>query len=608
MAVLNSIIMDNAEEKIYKEALAAIEEGNNLRAKDLLTRLLKMNQQNPEYWLWMSAVVQNTKERRYCLNQVLQYDPQNSDARRGLILLGDLPQDDSLRLPVAQQQRKWVLPESAGLETEKIKMPWLRLGLGLLAVIILIVIFSFALSSNRLWIFRNRQVAVLGTAQSTPTFPATKTPTITPTIQYVGPTPPWMALAETYTPTPLYVNTPHAIIEAYQIAIRRFQKAEWAQAIQYFQQAIQTDNTAPDLQFLLGEAYRQNGQLSQAVEAFNKAIQIDPNFAPSYLGRARIGLMAKPDSYEGIIPDLQKSIQLDPKMGEAYLELANIQISMNEWEDAEKNLESAALYLPDSPLISIARGKFYLQAGDFNSAIEYALLANQQDQTILETYRFLGQAYQAAGRMVDSLDPLLVFTLHSKEEDPQAIAWLGSAYAAAGNTEEAIKQFDRAIKIDRFSVDIYMQRGQLYYSSSEFEAALEDFSTALKIQPKLYEACMMIGETQLKLQQPGNAYIQLSECQKMAENDQQSGRLFFYRALALEELGNEVALDDWERLFSLPEESLQPEWVATANAYLSLRFSPTPSSTKSTSTIPSPVVTNTSTTTPKTSTPTPKPN
>ena len=139
-----------------------------------------------------------------------------------------------------------------------------------------------------MWIFRNREVAVIGTAQSTPTFPATNTSTITPTPKYIGPTPPWMAIEQTYTPTPLYVNTPHAIVEAYRIAMRNYDRNDWSQAITYFQQAIEADKSAPDLPYLLGEVYRQDGQNDLALEAYNLAIEKDPNFAPPHLGRAKI--------------------------------------------------------------------------------------------------------------------------------------------------------------------------------------------------------------------------------------------------------------------------------------------------------------------------------
>ena len=60
--------MTTAEENMFLEAQKAIEAGDKARGKDLLTRLLKQNQQNADYWLWMSAVVDSEKERRYCLN------------------------------------------------------------------------------------------------------------------------------------------------------------------------------------------------------------------------------------------------------------------------------------------------------------------------------------------------------------------------------------------------------------------------------------------------------------------------------------------------------------------------------------------------------------
>ncbi len=571
--------MGNVEDKIFQEALAAIEVGNNTRAKDLLTRLLKQNQQNPQYWLWMSAVVRSNKERRYCLNQVLQFDPQNVDARRGLTLLGDLPLDDSLRVPLQKQQRKWTIPEIAGLESEKVKIPWLRMSLAVAALAVVIGLIFVAFGSNRLWIFQNRQVAVLGTAQSTPTFPATNTPTITITVRNPTATPPWMALIATYTPTPLYVNTPHPIIEAYQIAVRRYQRGDWQQSIQYFNQALQTEKNSPDLYYLLGEAYRQNGQLAEALGAYNQAIQLDSQFAPPYLGRARIALLSEPESFNEITRDLENAIRFDSQMGEAYLELANLQFLEKNWQDAQLNLEEAAIYLPDSPFISIASGKIALQQKDYAKAIEFAKLANQQDQTVLDTYRFLGEVYQAAGQFSDSLEPLTVYSRYAPKDDPQAIAWLGKAYAASGDSDEALQLFAQALKNDRYAVDIYMQRGQLYFSSEKYDLAFDDFSTAFKLKPKLYEACMMKGETQLKLGGPGNAYIQLSECQKLAETDSELARMFFYRAVSLEALKNDVAVQDWERMLNLAPEAIEPEWLATAQAFLSLRYSPTPSLT-----------------------------
>ena len=81
------------DETIFQDAVDALRRGDRARAKELLTLLLKTDQNNATYWVWMSASVDNTKERIYCLQTALQADPQNAQcwSTRGLAYerLGD---------------------------------------------------------------------------------------------------------------------------------------------------------------------------------------------------------------------------------------------------------------------------------------------------------------------------------------------------------------------------------------------------------------------------------------------------------------------------------------------------------------------------------------
>lgn len=79
---------ESGENTMLREAIDALRLGNRARARDLLTRLLKTDQKNSTYWVWLSAAVDTKKERLYCLQMALQADPQNAAAKRGLILLG----------------------------------------------------------------------------------------------------------------------------------------------------------------------------------------------------------------------------------------------------------------------------------------------------------------------------------------------------------------------------------------------------------------------------------------------------------------------------------------------------------------------------------------
>ena len=71
---------------VFQEAVEALRVGNKSRARELLTGLLKTDQNNATYWVWMSATVDTIKERIYCLQTAFKLDPQNAAAKRGLIL------------------------------------------------------------------------------------------------------------------------------------------------------------------------------------------------------------------------------------------------------------------------------------------------------------------------------------------------------------------------------------------------------------------------------------------------------------------------------------------------------------------------------------------
>ena len=138
--------MPTPEDNAYQEALTAIHTGDKSRARDLLTRLIKSNPNNPQYWLWMSAVVETGRELTFCLKETLKRDPQNITARRGLILQGELPPDPGLAVPVQLQRRNW---EAQYFSAQTVpgqlpKRSWLRLGLTIVGVLVLVVLVVIA--------------------------------------------------------------------------------------------------------------------------------------------------------------------------------------------------------------------------------------------------------------------------------------------------------------------------------------------------------------------------------------------------------------------------------------------------------------------------------
>ena len=67
----------------------------------------------------------------------------------------------------------------------------------------------------------------------------------------------------------------------------------------------------------LGISYNKKGQHDRAIEDYNKAIAIDPNYAHAYYNRGTVYGRDKVQ-YDRAIEDFNKAIQLDPNFAQAY--------------------------------------------------------------------------------------------------------------------------------------------------------------------------------------------------------------------------------------------------------------------------------------------------
>src|SRR5512141_3320690 len=95
------------DDVVFQEAVEALREGKKARARELLTGLLKTDQNNATYWVWMSSTVDTVKERIYCLQTAFKLDPQNAAAKRGLILHGAPSPDATLQPFPVNRPRAW---------------------------------------------------------------------------------------------------------------------------------------------------------------------------------------------------------------------------------------------------------------------------------------------------------------------------------------------------------------------------------------------------------------------------------------------------------------------------------------------------------------------
>ncbi len=566
---------ESGENTMLREAQEAVRQGDRVRARDLLTRLLKTDQNNTTYWVWLSAVVDSTKERLFCLQTALKLDPENAAAKRGLLLLGALPADDAVPPFPLNRPRSW--EETIAIPRPEVEKPrgWANPLVRVFLIIgLLVVAGGLFLGGYNLFHPGGAVPLMMRTSTPRPTFTASSTPTNTPlfrtaTPTFLGPTPLSFFLPATYTPTPLYVLTEHPVLtrNAFETGLRFLKAGQYDIARVQFEQVLRDEREAVDALYYIGESYRFEGNYGKARDAYQRAIEINLNFAPAYLGRARARLALDPNADVGM--DLDAAVSLDPLFAEAYIERAAYLLRQGNAKAALADAETALELTPDSPLAWMYLAQAQLAQGKAEDALQSALKANQLDMTLVPAYLTLAQAYVATGQTVEAAAVLQTYTIY-EPDDLEALLTLGAAYNAVGEYQSAVDILTRFLEKNSRNPEAYYQRGFAHLNLGKLNLAEQDFQQAVRYDPNDFDSQLGLARVYFEQGKPGDAYIQAeTKAEPLAKSDNTKAQCYYWEAVFLEAIPNkDGAVAYWNRLLQLPTESMPEEWRQAAFEHL----------------------------------------
>jgi len=596
---------------MLEQAVRFIGEGKFPQAKELLTGLLQGDQNNATYWIWMSAAMETQKERLYCLQMAYKMDPNNTAAQRGLVLMGALPPDETLTPFPMNHPRPWESkikladekPELTGFQRVT-SNPFFKLAV--IGIVFIGVVGGAIFGLGALISSGQKAVDTGPTATSRPTVTPVVNPNAGPTVNSTIVPLSDLLVNGTYTPTAIYAMTPHGdvALDAYHGALRAYSQERWGEVANMMAQIATSQPGSVDTIYFIAEAKRLGGQYDEALDYYKEAIKINPKFAPIYLGQALANLGINPQ--KSVIVDLNKAIELDPRYAEAYMERGLYSMKRNDLAAAKTDLTEAASLNPDSPLIQVNLARVLLTLGDNELALEAAKKAQELDVTMLDAYLVLGMAYRANDQIDNAVDVLDTYTRYSPT-NPEAFTVLASAYFKRGDYDNALKNIDQALLLDKRSAEEYRWRGEIYLALGETTKALSDFRQSYRTNVT-FDAGIGIARAMLAEESFRDAYEMIVTLEKLLKTDDQKGLFFYYRALSLEGLNEQIAASRaWNDLLKLPEEATTEQMRQDAKDHIVALQSATPP-------LPSPTITKTPTITrtptkssTQTLTPTPKP-
>jgi tetratricopeptide (TPR) repeat protein len=217
-----------------------------------------------------------------------------------------------------------------------------------------------------------------------------------------------------------------------------------------------TENPEAHRLYLLGRYHfgkSTEASLTNAMQYFTHALQLDPSYALAYCGLADCygwvggALLSGKEAWAKEKELAQKALALDPNLADAHLSLGIALASAFDWNGGEQEIKRALELNPKLALAYDQLAWVQMQFGRFDEAIRNKQKAIELDPLSLMFNSALGGVLATARRYDEAMAQLRK-TLELDPNYANAHTGLGWCSVRKGDTTGAIAEFQKAMALD----------------------------------------------------------------------------------------------------------------------------------------------------------------
>jgi tetratricopeptide (TPR) repeat protein len=295
-----------------------------------------------------------------------------------------------------------------------------------------------------------------------------------------------------------------------------------------------TPTRAPQSYILEAEAYYGEGQLDEAIAAYQQAVAISPDDTEARIRLAQF-LSLRQRTAEAVA-QAQKAVLLEPSNPGALTALCQAFDGESRYSEAFDACECAIELDPDYAEAYAYLARVYVDTGDWIPARTYAEQAVDLNFQSMDAHYNQGYVLEAQGlysQAVDAYENGIV--LHPK----LALLYInaGQNHRVLGQFTEAVDLFEKATRLDPASPVGYDQLGWTYYTAGQYSRAIDTLEQATVIDPDYTPAWGHLGIVYYVLQQYEEVIPVLEQAINLAEQD------YLRRARRVVVVGQDTAHD-----------------------------------------------------------------
>ncbi|AFZ11448.1 Tetratricopeptide TPR_1 repeat-containing protein [Crinalium epipsammum PCC 9333] len=253
----------------------------------------------------------------------------------------------------------------------------------------------------------------------------------------------------------------------------------YPEAIATIQKGIDISPRAA-LYWIRGNVYVNQKQWDKAINDYNTAIKINPQYANAYLMRG--GVYSDQKQWDKAIDDYNTAIKINPQYANAYLMRGDVYSDQKQWDKAIDDYNTAIKINSNNAWAYSARGLVYYKQKQWNKAIDDYNTAIKINPGDAFAYSARGLVYKEQKQWDKAIDDYTT-AIKINPQYADAYSLRGRVHDQQKQWDKAIDDFTTAIKINPNNANDYSLRGLVYVNQKQWDKAIDDFTTAIKINP-----------------------------------------------------------------------------------------------------------------------------
>ncbi len=307
---------------------------------------------------------------------------------------------------------------------------------------------------------------------------------IQPTVlKYIGPAPP---------PTP-------SLDELIRLGEQAYMEGDLTEAIEYYRQAAEVDPTNVQVLTDWARLLLLADQWPEALSVAERAVLIAPESPHGYAIKARV--LDWMGQFDQAQIEALRALELDPDYALAHAYLSEIYTDLGRYRQALEQAEMAVQLDPYS--VDARRNYAYVleHYGDYPGAIQQYLQALQLHPNMLDLWYGLARNYRGTGQFdlsIQTFNQIIIRT----PDDPLPYVELGKTYFTMRDDAAAQEYFEQAVELvreqnrprndqetplpvpegalpERIYMPAWTRLGMVYFTRRNYESALDIFEEAI---------------------------------------------------------------------------------------------------------------------------------